>query len=176
MPINFNRLKIKKIDGTLVALPLLNEGGQNMKRISFPLLVGGLMTSILIITGCTAAGDGALTSQRLTTVQGAGQTLSRDLGSSEPQLEPFDKALEESKKQFEVRVAQEREPQLEPFDKALEESKKQFEVRLAQEKEPQLEPFDRAFEDSKKQFALKLAQEKERMEGTFTVAKEKVKK
>ena len=41
---------------------------------------------------------------------------------------------------------------------------------------PQLEPFDRAFEDSKKQFDLKLAQEKERMEGTFAVAKEKVKK
>lgn len=124
MPINFNRLKIKKIDGTLFALPLLNEGGQNMKRISFPLLVGGLMTTIFIITGCTTAGDGALTSQRITTGQGAGQTLSRDLGSSEPQLEPF----------------------------------------------------DRAFEDSKKQFDLKLAQEKERMEGTFTVAKEKVKK
>jgi hypothetical protein len=124
MPINFNRLKIKKIDGTLVALPLLNEGGQNMKRISFPLLVRGLMTTIFIITGCTAAGDGALTSQRITTGQGAGQTLSRDLESSEPQLEPF----------------------------------------------------DRAFEDSKKQFDLKLAQEKERMEGTFTVAKEKVKK
>jgi hypothetical protein len=124
MPINFNRLKIKKIDGTLFALPLLNEGGQNMKRISFPLLVGGLMTTIFIITGCTTAGDGALTSQRITTGQGAGQTLSRDLGSSEPQLESF----------------------------------------------------DRAFEDSKKQFDLKLAQEKERMEGTFTVAKEKVKK
>jgi hypothetical protein len=121
-----------------------------MKRISFPLLVGGLMTSILIIMGCTAAGDGALTSQRLTTGQGAGQTLSRDFGSVEPQLEPFDKALEESKKQFEV--------------------------RLAQENEPQLEPFDRAFEDSKEQFDLKLAQEKERMEGAFTVAKEKVKK
>jgi len=150
MPINFNRLKIKKIDGTLVALPLLNEGGQNMKRISFPLLVRGLMTTIFIITGCTAAGDGALTSQRITTGQGAGQTLSRDLESSEPQLEPFDRALEESKRQFEVRVAQ--------------------------EKEPQLEPFDRAFEDSKKQFDLKLAQEKERMEGTFAVAKEKVKK
>jgi hypothetical protein len=124
MPINFNRLKIKKIDGTLFALSLLNEGGQNMKRISFPLLVGGLMTTVFIITGCTTAGDGALTSQRITTGQGAGQTLSRDLGSSEPQLEPF----------------------------------------------------DRAFEDSKKQFDLKLAQEKERMEGTFTVAKEKVKK
>jgi hypothetical protein len=150
MPINFNRLKIKKIDGTQFALPLLNEGGQNMKRISFPLLVGGLMTTIFIITGCTTAGDGALTSQRITTGQGAGQTLSRDLGSSEPQLEPFDRALEESKRQFEVRVAQ--------------------------EKEPQLEPFDRAFEDSKKQFDLKLAQEKERMEGAFTVAKEKVKK
>jgi hypothetical protein len=150
MPINFNRLKIKKIDGTQFALPLLNEGGQNMKRISFPLLVGGLMTTIFIITGCTTAGDGALTSQRITTGQGAGQTLSRDLGSSEPQLEPFDRALEESKRQFEVRVAQ--------------------------EKEPQLEPFDRAFEDSKKQFDLRLAQEKERMEGTFTVAKEKVKK
>jgi hypothetical protein len=150
MPINFNRLKIKKIDGTQFALPLLNEGGQNMKRISFPLLVGGLMTTIFIITGCTTAGDGALTSQRITTGQGAGQTLSRDLGSSEPQLEPFDRALEESKRQFEVRVEQ--------------------------EKEPQLEPFDRAFEDSKKQFDLRLAQEKERMEGTFTVAKEKVKK
>jgi hypothetical protein len=136
--------------GTLFAKPLLSEEGQNMKRISFPLLVGGLMTSILIITGCTAAGDGALTSQRLTTGQGADQTLSRDLGGFEPQLEPFDKALEESKRQVEVRVAQ--------------------------EKEPQLEPFDRAFEDSKKQFDLKLAQEKERMEGTFTVAKEKVKK
>jgi hypothetical protein len=122
-----------------------------MKRISFALLVGGLMTSILIITGCTTAGDGALTSQRITTGQGAGQTfLSRDLGSSEPQLESFDRALEESKRQFEVRAAQ--------------------------EKEPQLESFDRAFEDSKKQFDLKLAQEKERMEGTFTVAKEKVKK
>lgn len=150
MPINFNRLKIKKIDGTLFALPLLNEGDQNMKRISFPLLVGGLMTTIFIITGCTTAGDGALTSQRITTGQGAGQTLSRDLGNSEPQLESFDSALEESKRQIEVRVAQ--------------------------EKEPQLESFDRAFEDSKKQFDLKLAQEKERMEGTFTVAKEKVKK
>jgi hypothetical protein len=82
------------------------------------------MTTIFIITGCTTAGDGVLTSQRITTGQGAGQTLSRDLGSSEPQLESF----------------------------------------------------DRAFEDSKKQFDLKLAQEKERMEGTFTVAKEKVKK
>jgi len=103
-----------------------------MKRISFPLLVGGLMTSILIITGCTTAGDGALTSQRLTTGQGAGQTLSRDFGSVQPQLEPFDKALEESKKQYEVRLAQEKEPQLEPFDRALEDSKKQFDLKLAQ--------------------------------------------
>jgi hypothetical protein len=109
-----------------------------MKRISFPLLVGGLMTTIFIITGCTTAGDGALTSQRITTGQGAGQTLSRDFGEM---------TGAESEK---VRQEGSFEPQLEPFDKALEESKKQFEVRLAQEKE--------------------------RMEGTFTVAKEKVKK
>lgn len=124
MPINFNRLKIKKIDGTLFALSLLNEGGQNMKRISFPLLVGGLMTTIFIITGCTAAGDGALTSQRITTGQGAGQTLSRDLGSSEPQLEPFDRALEDSKKQFDFKLAQEKERMEGTFTVAKEKVKK----------------------------------------------------
>jgi len=80
-----------------------------MKRISFPLLVGGLITSIFIIKGCTTAGDGALTSQRLTTGPGAGQTLSSDFGSVEPQLEPFDRALEESKKQAQVRLAQDEE-------------------------------------------------------------------
>jgi hypothetical protein len=124
MPINFNRLKIKKIDGTLFALPLLNEGGQNMKRMSFPLLVGGLMTTIFIITGCTTAGDRALTSQRITTGQGAGQSLSRDLGSSEPQLEPFDRALEDSKKQFDLRLAQEKERMEGTFTVAKEKVKK----------------------------------------------------
>ena len=143
-----------------------------MKRISFPLLVGVLMTSIFI-TGCSTARDSALTSQQLTTGRGADQTLSSDFGSVEPQLEPFDRALEESRKQFEMRLAQESEPQLEPFDRALEESRKQFEARLAQESEPQLEPFDRAFEESKKEFDLKLAQEKEKIEGAFTLAKER---
>jgi hypothetical protein len=38
------------------------------------------MTGMLIMTGCTTAGDGALTSQRLMTGQGAGQTLSSGLG------------------------------------------------------------------------------------------------
>ena len=106
-----------------------------MKRINFPLLVAGLMTAIFIITGCTTDRDGVLTSQRLTAGRGAGQSLSSDFGSAEPQLEPFDKALEESKKQVEVRLAQEQEPQLEPFDKALEDSKKQFNLKLAEEKE-----------------------------------------
>ena len=80
-----------------------------MKRIIFPLLVGGLMTSMLIMTGCTTAGDGALTSQRLMTGQGAGQTLSSGFGSVEPQLEPFDKALEESRKQIDLKLAQAKE-------------------------------------------------------------------
>jgi iron uptake system EfeUOB component EfeO/EfeM len=142
-----------------------------MKRTRFPLLVGALMATIFVITGCTADGNGALTNQRLTTGQRAGQALSSDLGSAEPQLEPFDKAVEESKKQFEARLAQEKEPQLEPFDKALEESRKQIEARLAQEEEPQLEPFDRALEASRKQFDLKVAQEKERTESVFSLAK-----
>jgi hypothetical protein len=113
----------------------MNEGGRHMKRINFLLLVVGLMGSIFVITGCTANRDGFLTSEQLLTGQEAGQTLSSGSGSAEPQLEPFDKALEESKKQVEVRLAQAKEPQLEPFDKALEESTKQSNLKLAQEKE-----------------------------------------
>jgi hypothetical protein len=121
-----------------------------MKRINFLLLVVGLMGSIFVITGCTANRDGFLTSEQLLTGQEAGQTLSSGFGSAEPQLEPFDKALEESKKQINVRLVQEQEPQLEACDKALEESKKQVEVRLAQDEE--------------------------RMDWAFTLAKEKVNK
>jgi len=147
-----------------------------MKRINFLLLAVGLMASIFVITGCTTNRDGFLTSEQLLTGQEAGQTLSSGFGSAEPQLEAFDKALEESRKQVEVRLAQEQEPQLEAFDKALEESKKQINVRLVQEQEPQLEAFDKALEESKKQVEVRLAQDEERMDWAFTLAKEKVKK
>ena len=67
------------------------------------------------------------------------------------------------------------EPQLEPFDQALEESRQEFDLKLAQEKEPQLEPFDRALEESKKQFDLRLAEEKERVDRISSLAREKAK-
>ena len=80
-----------------------------MKKINFLLLVAGLMTSIFVITGCSTGGDGFLTSEQLLTGQGADQTLSRDFGSAGPQLEPFDRALEDSRKEFDLKVAQEKE-------------------------------------------------------------------
>ena len=80
-----------------------------MKRTRFPLLVGALMATIFVITGCSTGGDGFLTSEQLLTGQGADQTLSRDFGSAEPQLEPFDRALEDSRKEFDLKVAQEKE-------------------------------------------------------------------
>ena len=80
-----------------------------MKKINFLLLVAGLMASIFVLTGCTTGGDGFLTSEQLLTGQGADQTLSRDFGSAEPQLEPFDRALEDSRKAFDLKVAQEKE-------------------------------------------------------------------
>ena len=159
-----------------------------MKRSGILLLVGGLMTGVFSITAYTTAGAGALTSQLPTISQGGGfenQPLLGDFremtGSEsekvrheeriEPQLEPFDKACEESIKEFYLRLAQEKEPQLEPFDKACEESIKEFYLRLAQEKEPQLEPFDKAREESVKEFYLRLAQERQRVDWEFTLAK-----
>jgi len=159
-----------------------------MKRSGILLLVGGLMTGVFSITAYTTAGAGALTSQLPTISQGGGfenQPLLgdfREMTSSEsekvrheeriePQLEPFDKACEESIKEFYLRLAQEKEPQLEPFDKACEESIKEFYLRLAQEKEPQLEPFDKAREESVKEFYLRLAQERQRVDWEFTLAK-----
>ena len=80
-----------------------------MKKINFLLLIAGLMASIFVLTGCTTGGDGFLTSEQLLTGQEADQTFSRDFASGEPQLEPFDKALEDSKKAFDLKLAQEEE-------------------------------------------------------------------
>lgn len=135
-----------------------------MKRTDFLLLLAGvLMTSIFVITGCTANRDGFLTAEQLLTGQQADQVF----GSAEPQLEPFDKALEESKEQVEARLAQEKRLQLEPFDRAVEESREQ--LKLAKEKGPQLEPFDKAVEESREQF--KVAQEKEWETRTYSLVK-----
>jgi hypothetical protein len=159
-----------------------------MKRSGILLLVGGLMTGVFSITAYTTAGAGALTSQLPTISQGGGfanQPLLgdfREMTGSEsenvrheeridPQLEPFDKACEESIREFYLRLAQEKEPQLEPFDKACEESIRESYLRLTQEKEPQLEPVDKACEESIKEFYLKVAQERQRVDSEFTLAK-----
>jgi len=103
-----------------------------MKRTNFLLLVAGLMASIFVMTGCTANRDGFLTTEQLLTGEGPDPAISNNVRSAEPQLEPFDRALEESRKQVEVKLAQEKEPQLEPFDKALEDSREQCALMLAE--------------------------------------------
>jgi hypothetical protein len=76
-----------------------------MKRARFTLLVGGLMATIFVITGCTTDRDGFLTSEQLLTGQGPGQALSRDSGSAVAQLEPFDKEkLAQEEKEWDERV------------------------------------------------------------------------
>jgi len=80
-----------------------------MKRTRFTLLVGGLMATIFVITGCTTNRDGFLTSEQLLTGQEMDQALSSDFGSAEPQLERFDRALEDSREQSDLKLAQEQE-------------------------------------------------------------------
>lgn len=129
----------------------IREGGRNMKRSGILLLVGGFMTGIFSITACTAAAGGASANQRLVISQeasvenqalpvdlkemtGTGYENAKHQEAIEPQLEPFDKACEESIEEFYLRLAREQEPQLEPFDKASEESLREFYLRLARER------------------------------------------
>jgi len=94
-----------------------------MKRLGFLLLVGGLMTGVFSITAYTTAGTGALTSKLPTISQGGGFENQALLGDSREVTGP-----ESEKVRHEERI----EPQLEPFDKASEESIKEFHLRLAQ--------------------------------------------
>jgi hypothetical protein len=76
-----------------------------MKRTRFTLLVGGLMATIFVITGCTTDRDGFLTSEQLLTGQGPDQALSSDFGSAVGQLEPFDREkLAQGEKEWDERV------------------------------------------------------------------------
>jgi len=121
-----------------------------MKRLGFLLLlVGGLMTGIFSITACATTGGGSSTSQQLGISEEGGFENQALLGDSREVTGP-----ESEKMRHEERI----EPQLEPFDKACEESVREFYLRLAQEKEPQLEPFDKACEESIREFYLRLAQ------------------
>ena len=133
-----------------------------MKRYGILLLVGGLMTVVFSITAYAAAGGGSSTGQLLTTSQEGGFQNQSLLGDFKEM-----RASESEKAGHEERI----EPQLEPFDKACEESVKEFYLRLAQEKEPQLEPFDKACEESVKEFYLRLAQERGRIDREFTLVK-----
>lgn len=138
-----------------------------MKGLGVLLLVGGFITGVFFITECATAGGGVLASQLLATRQGGGLTNQTLFGDFEEV---------KSTKPERLRHEEEKEPQLELFDKACEESIKEFYLRLAREKELQLEPFDKAFEESRKGYELRLAQEKEKIDKKFTLAKEKVKK
>ena len=135
---------------------------RNMKRSGILLLVGGLITGFLSITAYAAAGGGSLTSQLLTIRQEGGfenqPSWSGFRGTRGPNPE---------KMRYEERI----EPQLEAFDKACEESVKEYYLRLAQEKEPQLEEFDKACEESVKEFYLRLARERGRIDSEFTLVK-----
>ena len=69
-----------------------------MKKLGILLLVGGLTIGVFIITGSTSAGGVASASRS-----------ARQEGRIEPQLEPFDKACEESIAEFYVKLTQERQ-------------------------------------------------------------------
>jgi hypothetical protein len=97
-----------------------------MKRLGILLLVGGLMTGVFSIMGCTTAGGGASTSQLLTTSQEGGSGNQALLGDFREVTGP------ESEK---VRHQERIELQLEPFDKAFEESIKEFHLKLVQERQ-----------------------------------------
>jgi len=96
-----------------------------MKRSGILLWVGGLITGLFSITAYTAAGEGSLTTQLLTINQEGGfenQPLWRGFRET--------RGPESEKVRHEERI----EPQLEPFDKACEESVKEFYLRFAQER------------------------------------------
>lgn len=112
-----------------------------MKGLGVLLLVGGFITGVFFITECATAGGGVLASQLLATIQGGGsmnQTLFGDLEEVK------------STKPERLRHEEEKEPRLEPFDKACEESIKEFYLRLAQEKEKIDKKFTLAKEKVKK--------------------------
>ena len=77
-----------------------------MKRTNFLLLVAGLMASIFVMTGCTANRDGFLTTEQLLTGEGPDPAISNNVRSAEPQLEPFDRALEDSREQCAMMLAE----------------------------------------------------------------------
>ncbi len=133
-----------------------------MKRLRILLLVGGVMTAVFSITAFTGARGGSSTTQPLVISQEGGSQKEASLGDFREVT-----GLKSEKVRHEEGI----EPQLEPFDKANEESVNEFYLRLAQEKEPQLESFDKACEESVKEFYLRLAQGMGKIDSEFTLAK-----